>query len=101
MSQLSLLMITGRMKSVSQSELGKMLKLERSTVTRDLKRLIDKGYLIKKGVVNRPIIEITDKGAGYTEKIIPDWHIATQEALVELGEDGEQALNLVLHKLTN
>lgn len=100
MSQLSLLMATAKMKSVSQAQLGKTLKLERSTVTRDLKRLIAKGYLIKEGPTNRPIISITDKGATYTEEIIPDWYNATQEARKILGEDGEEGLNLVLEKLT-
>jgi DNA-binding MarR family transcriptional regulator len=100
MSQLSLLMVIGKMVSVPQSEVGKMLKLEKSTITRDLKRLIDKGHIVKNGPANRPIVEITDKGAAYTEKIIPDWHAATDEALAILGNDGEQALNLVLNKLT-
>ena len=99
MSQLSILMISGKMKSVSQAEMGKMLKLERSTVTRDLKRLVDKGYLIKTGPILRPIIEITDAGAQFTETIIPDWLAATKEANEKLGKSGSDALNLVLGEL--
>ncbi len=99
MSQFSLLMTTGKMLSISQSELGKILKLERSTITRDLKRLVEKGYMIKEGTASRPIISITDKGASYVERIIPDWYKATQEAIRQLGSDGEEALDLVLKKL--
>jgi len=99
MSQLSLLMVTGKMKAVPQAELGKMLKLERSTVTRDLTRLVDKGFLVKSGTNSRPVVEMTDAGAEYTERIIPDWYNATQEAKNKLGADGDLALNLVLQNL--
>ncbi|HHJ49727.1 MAG TPA: MarR family transcriptional regulator [Phaeodactylibacter sp.] len=100
MSQLSLLMIVGKHKFLPQSEIGRKLMLERSTVTRDLKRMIERGYFVKKYDKSRPVIYITDKGASYVESIIPDWKAATEEAKAKLGEDGEQALNLVLHKLT-
>ncbi len=99
MSQLSLLMIIGKHKSLPQSEIGKKLKLERSTVTRDLKRMIEQGYFIKKHDKSRPVIYITDKGASYVESIIPDWKAATQEAKNKLGKEGEKALDLVLYKL--
>ena len=101
MSQLALLMVVGKYKFLPQSEIGKKLMLERSTVTRDLKRMIEKGYFIKKYDKSRPVIYITDKGATYTESIIPDWKAATEEAKRKLGEDGEQALNLIIQKLTN
>ena len=100
MSQLALLMVIGKYKFLPQNEIGKKLMLERSTVTRDLKRMIEKGYFIKKYDKSRPIIYITDKGASYVESIIPDWRAATEEAKRKLGKDGEQALNLVLQKLT-
>ena len=99
MSQLGLLMVIGKHKFLRQSEIGKKLMLERSTVTRDLKRMIEKGYLVKKYDASRPVIYITDKGASYVESIIPDWKAATEEAKRKLGEDGEQALNLVLQNL--
>ncbi len=99
MSQLSLLMVIGKHKFLPQNEIGKLLKLERSTVTRDLKRMIEKGYFIKKYDKTRPVIYITDKGADYVELIIPDWKAATEEAKSKLGTDGEQALNLVLNNL--
>jgi DNA-binding MarR family transcriptional regulator len=100
MSQLSILMISGKMKSVSQADLGRILKLERSTVTRDLKRLVNNGYLIKTGTKLRPVIEITDSGAQYLVNIIPDWLAATREAELRLGRSGSEALNLVLRALT-
>lgn len=99
MSQLAILMIVGRMKQVAQAEIGKMLVLERSTVTRDLRRLIEKGYLLKTGINNRPIIEMTDKGALYTTRIIPDWQKATNEANEKLGTKGVEALNFTLNQL--
>ena len=99
MSQLGILMIVGRMKEVAQAEIGKMLVLERSTVTRDLKRLVENGYLIKTGTNSRPVIEMTDKGAMYTTKIIPDWQKATLEANEVLGKKGVEALNFTLNQL--
>ena len=101
MSQLSLLMIVGKMKQVPQAELGRMLRLERSTITRDLKRLVDKGYFIKTGSKSRPVIEITDKGAEHTSRTIPDWQKATAEANEILGVKGVDALNYTLNRFMN
>ena len=100
MSQLGLLMVIGKYKFLPQSEIGKKLMLERSTVSRDLKRMIEQGYFIRKYKKSRSFIYITDEGATYVESIIPDWKAATMEAKCKLGENGEQALDIVLKKLT-
>lgn len=99
-SQLGILMMVGFKQKMPQAELGRIMKLDRSTVTRDLKRLLERGYLKREGAVNKLDLEITEEGMVYLETILPDWENATQEANEILGEDGEAALNLVLGKFS-
>jgi DNA-binding MarR family transcriptional regulator len=99
-SQLGIMIMLGHCQKIPQADLGRMLLLERSTVSRDLKRLIENGYLKRQGAVNKLNIEITEKGMGHLEAILPDWEKARSESEIVLGEDGMQALDLVLAKLS-
>ena len=101
LSQWSILSVLCDRNEIGQADLGRMLALERSTVSRDLKRLIEKGYVRKLGEVNNLVLRITEKGMDRIEVIIPDWEKAKKEAGDLLGEDGEQALLLLLNKLNN
>ena len=87
-------------KIVPQADLGRILVLDRSTISRDLSRLVDQGYVDRKGVINKIDLQITKKGKDYMECIIPDWEKAKDESSQILGDDGEKALDLVLAKLT-
>lgn len=99
-SQLGIMMVMAHFKQLPQADLGRMMLLERSTVTRDLKRLVDSGYLQKEGVVNKLDILITEKGLNYLESILPAWNEAMKEAEAILGEDGMMALDVVLSRLS-
>lgn len=98
-SQLGIMMMLGHFKEIAQADLGRYMMLERSTVSRDLKRLIENGYLEREGAVNKLTIHITEKGLDHLEAILPDWEKAREESEAILGEDGLQALDLVLSKL--
>ena len=86
-SQLSILFFVGKKKEVDQKDVGRFLLLERSTVSRDLTRLVENGLILKKGSESRPILVITKKGSARLEEIIPAWKIAHEETTKLLGED--------------
>ena len=91
-SQVYIFLLLSKKEEVSQSEIGKILELERSTVSRDLVRLIDKGYLykVKSGV--SPIIGLTKKGQEFSKKIVHEWEKGYQESTDLLGKKGMEAL---------
>lgn len=99
LSQWSILSVLTCNGTIAQSDLGRMLALDRSTISRDLKRLIKGGWIYRDGAVNKLDIMITEKGMDYIEGIIPDWENAKEESKQILGIDGEQALDLVLAKI--
>lgn len=101
LSQWGIMAALAKFRSLPQAELGRMMLLERSTISRDLKRLSDKGYLKQEGVVNKLTIKITKKGLDYIEAVIPDWEKAKEEAKTLLGEEGERGLSLAVMRLTN
>ncbi|MGB0929366.1 MAG: MarR family winged helix-turn-helix transcriptional regulator [Chitinophagales bacterium] len=96
-SQLTILMVINRMGSVSQADLSKMLVLEKSSVSRNMKRLLASDY-IKRGKARK--LEITIEGKTLLEKLIPAWDAAKAEVNEMLGEDGQKAMGIVVNKLT-
>lgn len=90
--QLSLMLVVAKQGQVGQTELGEMLAMERSTVSRDLNRLLISGFISKSGG-RRATIEITPRGARFVELILPDWRAAMDEIEEILGSDGLEGLN--------
>ncbi|MER3329562.1 MAG: MarR family winged helix-turn-helix transcriptional regulator [Candidatus Kapaibacterium sp.] len=97
-SQLSILFITSKMKEITQKQISDIYYLEKSTVSRNLKRLVDKGYLEEKQL---PRIVITSAGLDFVTEVIPSWNNAMAEIKDELGENGISAIDEVITKLTN
>ena len=61
------------MGEVAQSTIGKYLELERSTVSRDLVGLIDKGYLYKTATGVSPTISLTQDGKKMADLVTQEW----------------------------
>lgn len=97
-SQLSILFITSKMKEITQKQICDIYFLEKSTVSRNLKRLVEKGYLEEKQL---PRIVITKAGLDFVTEVIPSWNNAMAEIKAELGENGVNAIDEVISKLTN
>ncbi len=96
-SQLSTLFIITKAKSPTQKLLADMLYMDKSTVNRNLKRLIKSEYVIKSNIHN---LKTTEKGLVLLEEVIPHWENAMVEIKDLLGSEGELAINTVLQKLT-
>ncbi|MEQ8904359.1 MarR family winged helix-turn-helix transcriptional regulator [Ekhidna sp.] len=95
-SQMSLLFILSKRSDLTQKELCDILFMEKSTLNRNLKRLVDHGYVTKKDF---PALNISEAGKVQLEKAIPAWQKAMEEIRSLLQDDGEEAVNTVLSKL--
>ena len=93
-SQTSLLFILSKMEGRSQKELTHITKLEKSSLNRNLARLIKQELISKE---HFPMLTITPKGKQLTNDIIPTWRLAMAEIQEKLTAEGEQALN-ILHE---
>ncbi len=96
-SQTTILFILSKREALTQKELSEIAVLEKSTLNRNLKRLIDKQYLTRNAF---PLIQITETGKQFVNDIIPEWEKAMTEIKALLTPEGENALDLVHHKLT-
>ena len=96
-SQLSTLFIITKAEQPSQRLLSDMLYMDKSTVNRNLNRLVDNGYVVKQ---NLHELRTTVKGKALLETVIPHWENAMKEIRALLENDGEVALNMLLQKLT-
>ena len=95
-SQLSLMFVLSKRKRIKQSELSRLAIIEKSTLNRNLKRLIERGFLSRE---NFPLIEITENGIEFVITAIPPWNLAMEEIRTTLEEEGEAAINLISQKL--
>ncbi len=96
-SQVSILFVLSKKKSITQKNLSDFLVLEKSTVNRNIKRLVSQGYL---EIKNANQICITNPGIKKVQNIIPYWEKAMVETEAILQEEGLSSLNTVLVKLT-
>ena len=96
-SQLTLLFILTKAGGLTQKQLSDFIFLEKSTLNRNLQRLLEKQYVTRE---NFPIIEITHEGKCFIEQIIPEWEKAMIEIRTLIGRDGELAINTIHNKLT-
>lgn len=96
-SQLTLLFILTKRGGLTQKQLSDFIFLEKSTLNRNLQRLIDKQYITR---INFPVIEITNKGKKFVENIIPEWEKAMAEIRGIIGNQGEEAINTIHKSLT-
>ena len=91
-SQVSILLMVEGMKDVSQNEIGKRLVLERSTVSRDLVRLIDNGYLQKTSGGVSPVVSLTLEGGKLSKLVAREWEKGFNDAYDLLGDKGMNAV---------
>ena len=96
-SQLSTLFVITKADHPSQKLLSDKLYMDKSTVNRNLNRLIENGWIVKESIHE---LQTTIKGKTLLEIVIPHWDNAMTEIRALLEDEGELALNTVLQKLT-
>ncbi|MBL4577151.1 MAG: MarR family transcriptional regulator [Flavobacteriales bacterium] len=91
-SQVYILLMLAETGEIAQSAIGKHLELERSTVSRDLVRLIDKGYLNKTAGGVSPTIGLTKEGIKVAGLVTKEWEKGFKDAFDLLGNKGMNAV---------
>lgn len=97
-SQLSLLFICAKMNHLNQKQLATIAQLEKSSLNRNLRRLVSQGLITKDEF---PLIRITTKGRLLLEDVIPAWEEAMQEIKLKLGDEGVASLQMIHQSLTS
>ncbi len=64
---------------VEQKEIGELLHLEKSSLSRNLVRLINSKYIVKNGPSNRPMIELTENGIAKVDMLTSAWKNSMDE----------------------
>ena len=95
-SQLSMLFVLSKRGVISQRELSEILYLEKSSVSRNKRRLVSQGWIQNEGLN----LMLTKEGLTFLDEIIPEWDKAMLEIKATLGEDGQSGLSSVLSNLT-
>jgi DNA-binding MarR family transcriptional regulator len=90
-SQLSLLVLVAKAGPIRRIEIGKILHLDPSTLTRNLKIMLSNGWIqeIADGEDGRGLpVQITAQGRELLNKIGPAWRKAQTRTEKFLGDDG-------------
>ncbi len=95
-SQLSILFVISKNPAISQSKICEILVLEKSSLSRNLQRLLSLSY-IEKSADGK--LSASAKGLEFVRSVIPAWEAAMAEIKTLLEDEGENALNIVLNKL--
>lgn len=93
--QLNLLVAIALMEPATASALAKQLHIDRSTLSRDLERLVENGWVGSTPDVDRrsQILTLTETGARTIADALPAWRIAQQRADELLGSASQPLVN--------
>jgi DNA-binding MarR family transcriptional regulator len=101
-SQLNLLVFVARTGPIRRGELGTLMHIDPSTLTRNLRVMLANGWIeeAKDGADGRGHpVRISRKGENLVAKVAPDWKNAQRRAAALLGERGEATLVGLGHRL--
>ena len=94
LNQASILTLITMSDTVGHGDLGRMLFMEKSTVSRNIERMKKKGWIATEPSeeTGTAVITITPKGGQILEKAYAAWAEAQNEAIRCLGPDGVDSL---------
>ena len=100
-AQVNLLAALGKVGPCSPTHLGDVLQLERSTVSRNVERLLKAGWVRAVSADAKGVREIalTPAGRRKVASVMPHWRQAQQEAAEILGTLGVQAVRQVANRV--
>ena len=100
-AQMGILVAVTCLGKPRSSDVAKTLCLEKSTLSRNLDRMIDHGWLeiVSSADTRSQRLRATSKGARLVEKVAPAWQTAQRRARTLLGEKGAATLQRVGDKL--
>ncbi len=97
-SMLSILFIIGKFPGVNQKTIAEQLVLDQSTMSRDLKKLVQQGLVqVTKGSDTRhSALSLSNKGYALLEEITPVWEQLHQSVEQLLGQHHLQQLDVMI-----
>ena len=95
---LSILFIIGKQKDVNQKMIADALVLDQSTMSRDLKKLVQKGWVnISKGTDSRNSqLSLTTSGYQLLEEVTPVWEALQSKIAKLLGDYNIQQIDQII-----
>lgn len=97
-SQLNLLVVVAQGGPIRRVDIGRLLQLDASTLTRNLQVMINNGWIeeIRDGSDGRGSpLRVTRQGAALIAEVAPAWKKAQRRARALLGDDGVTVLKTV------
>lgn len=93
-SQLTILALVSALRQAAPSDLERYLLMDRSTVSRNVKRMCDPGWLetVPAPDARSHFIVATNRGQELLERALPDWREAQRQARALLGDEGFDAI---------
>ncbi|MBU6443701.1 MAG: MarR family winged helix-turn-helix transcriptional regulator [Alphaproteobacteria bacterium] len=94
-SQLNLLAVVAMMAPIRRTDIGRLIHLDPSTLTRNLHVMLSNGWIeeVMDNEDGRGLpLQATEKGCGLLDQLGPAWKGAQRKALKLLGEDGAALL---------
>ena len=98
-AQVNLLVAIANRGPIRARDLAALLQLEKSTLSRDLRRMKDSGLLREAATDDGLGVATTAKGRRLLEKLLPAWRRAQRLIRNELGADFIQALHASADRL--
>jgi DNA-binding MarR family transcriptional regulator len=99
-SQMNILVAIAVMGPVRATDVGRRLRLEKSTLSRDLVRLLDRGWVKSVPAEGRnQQLELTAAGRAFIKKVARAWQSAQKRIIAMLGPDLTQGLFNAAEKL--
>lgn len=93
-SQLNILMVVAKRGPITASDVGRVLHLQNSTMSRNLERIRKREWIeVAKGATARKqVLQLTGKGKRLIEKSHPYWLAAQKTTQEALGKSGATAI---------
>lgn len=96
-SQVSILLMIGKMGSTNQKEVADFLFIDYSTMSRDLNKLKDREIIqITKGADARySLLELTGNGRDLMNRLVPVWNRTNDELTATIGSYSVGNINMI------
>lgn len=100
-SQVSIMLMIGKMGSTNQKEVADFLFIDYSTMSRDLNKLKERELIkISKGADARhSLLELTGKGRELMKRMVPVWKLTNDELTAVVGSNGVGNINIISEAL--
>jgi len=100
-TQMFILVLSSRFASVSSRELCEALHIDGSTLSRNINRMKNNGWIELESAGGRAQnVKVTEKGTKLLAKAIPAWKLAQRKAEKMFGERGIKMLNQLCLSVT-